>query len=145
MAQEIAFGAPRTEEMVQTVTGLAGASITGVIEGVVMKMAPQMGAAAPLLTWGTLLGVPLVGVAGALFSRGIVGDLLQGVGAGGVAILGYTLPAMLVPDLFGRRRAELTAEQRAALAAGRDIKQLPPGVTNAAQRAQQAAMVGLEF
>ena len=133
--QAIAFAPPGTEEMTEVVAGVGGAGITGVVEGVIVKMAPQMGAAAPILTWGTLLGVPLVGVGGALFSRGMIGDLFKGVAAGGCAILGYSLPAMLVPEMFGRR--QLTQEQIAALRAGAEVKLL--GVGNAAQRAQEAA------
>ena len=145
MAQEaIAFAAPGTEEMTKTVTGLAGAGITGVVEGVIVKMAPQLGALEAPFTWAALLGIPAVGVAGALFSRGMISDLMQGVAAGGTAIAAYTLPAMLMPEMFGRRG--LTAEQRAALAAGGDVKQLPAGPLNAPQRAQQAGVKSaLEF
>jgi len=143
--QQLAFAPPGTEEMTKVVTGVAGAGITGVVEGIIVKMAPQMGAAAPLLSWGTLLGMPLVGVAGALFTKGMIGDLFQGVASGGTAILGYSLPAMLVPELFGRKAPQPTAEQRAALAAARSIKQLPAGMGDAAQRAQNAAMSIVEF
>ena len=147
MAQELAFAAPGTEEMTKVAAGVVSAGITGAVEGVIVKMAPQMGAAAPVLTWGTLLGVPLVGIGGALFSRGMISDVLQGVAAAGTAILGYTLPAMLLPEMFGKRSG-LTAEQRAALAAGRDIKLLQPGLGDAAQRAQAMAAragAGLDF
>ena len=131
--QEFAIAAPGTEEMTKVGAGVAGAGIAGVVSGVVVKMAPQMGAAAPILTWGTLLGVPAVGVAGALFTKGLIGDVFQGIAAGGVYGLAYTLPSMLVPEMFGRKT--LTAEQRAALAAGKDVKQLTEGP----QRAQEAA------
>ncbi|GAI12553.1 unnamed protein product, partial [marine sediment metagenome] len=103
MGQEIAFAAPGTEEMTKTVTGLAGAGVTGVVEGVIVKMAPQLGALEVPFTWAALLGVPAVGIAGALFSRGMIGDLFQGVAAGGAAVAGFTLPAMLMPDVFSRR------------------------------------------
>ncbi len=145
MAQEFAFAAPGTEEMTKVATGLVGAGMTGVVEGVIVKMAPQLGAAAPMLSWGTLLGTPLIGVAGALFAKGMIGDLLQGVAAGGTAILGYSLPAMLAPDLFGQKGKGLTAEQRAALAAGREVKLLPAGLGDAAQRAQNAIKSVVEF
>jgi len=138
MAQELAIAAPGTEEMTKVAAVVAGASITGVVQGIIVKMAPGMGAAAPILTWGSLLGTPIVGIGGALFTRGILGDLLQGIAAGSSAILGYTLPAMLAPEVFGRKG--LTAEQRAALATGRDIKLLGGGLSDAAQRAQQAAV-----
>jgi len=134
--QALAFAAPGAEEMTKVVTGLAGGGITGVLEGIIIKAAPMMGAAAPMLSWGTLLGVPLVGVAGALFTRGIIGDLLQGVAQGGSAILGYTLPAMLAPELFGGKGRQ-TAEQRATLAAS-NVKLLKTGITDAPQRAQAA-------
>ncbi|MBA7468416.1 hypothetical protein ES707_03666 [subsurface metagenome] len=139
MAQEaIAFAAPRAEEMTEVVTGVAGAGIVGVVEGVIVKMAPQMGAAAPILTWGTLLGVPLVGVGGALFTRGLIGDLFKGVAAGGCAILGYSLPAMLVPELFGRGAP-------GQLGAGPGVKLLGAGMAGAPARAQAGARVGIEF
>ena len=136
MAQEaIAFAAPRAEEMTRLAAGIGGAGIAGVAEGVIVRMAPQMGAAAPILTWGTLLGVPLVGIAGALFTRGMLGDLFTGVAAGGVFGLTYSLPALLMPA--AERRGKLTPEQIAALRAGGDVKLL--GAGNAAQRAQEAA------
>ena len=145
MAQEIAFAAPGTEEMTETVTGLAGAGIAGVVEGVVIKMAPKLGVLETPFTWATLLGVPAIGAVGALFTRGILGNLCQGVAAGGTAIAAFVLPGMLMPDMFGQK-GQLTAEQRAALAAGRDVKQLTAGPLGAPQRAQQAAArVGLEF
>lgn len=139
MAQEIAFAAPRAEEMTRIVTGVAGAGITGVVEGVIVKMAPQMGAAAPILTWGTTLGVPLVGAMGALFTRGMLGDLFEGVAAGGVAILGYTLPEFLVPVAGGRAPASV------GQLGGGSIKQLPAGPAAAAQRAQAGARSVVEI
>ncbi len=141
MAQQIAFAAPGTEEMTETVAGVGGATIAGVVEGVIVKMAPKMGAAAPILTWGTLLGVPLVGVGGALFTRGMLGDLFKGVAAGSCAILGYSLPAMLVPEMFGRRTPNGGQVQ---LGAG-NVKQLPAGASYAPQRAQAGARAGIEF
>ncbi len=148
MAQEIlAFGAPRTEEMTKTAIGVVGAGVTGVVEGVIVKMAPQLGALEVPFTWATLLGVPAVGIAGALFSRGMISDLMQGVAAGGAAIAAFTLPAMLIPDMFSRKTQRLTAEQRALLAAGGgDVKLLAAGALDAAQRAQAgAARSMLEF
>ena len=133
MPDAIAFAAPRAEEMTRVVTGVAGAGITGVAEGVIIRMAPGMGAAAPILTWGTLLGAPLVGIAGALFTRGMLGDMFSGVACGGLGILGYSLPALIAP--VGRRAPQLTPEQIAALQAG-NVKQLGAGAGNAAQRAQ---------
>ena len=134
--QEFAFAAPGTEEMTKSVTGLAGAGITGVVEGVIVKMAPQLGALEVPFTWAALLGIPAVGVAGALFSRGMISDLMQGVAAGGVAIAGFTLPAMLIPDMFGRKAP---AGGQGQLGAGPGVKQLGAGPLGAPQRAQQAA------
>ena len=141
MAQEaIAFGAPGTEQMTKTVTGIAGAGIVGVVEGTVVMFAKRMGALEPFLSWGALLGIPALGVAGALFTRGILGDISQGVAAGGTAILGYSLPAMLAPELF-ERKATLTPEQRALLAAGggNAVKLLGAGPAAAAEAARKAA------
>ena len=135
MAQEFALAAPGTEEMTQTGIGLAGAGIAGVVEGVIVKMAPQLGALETPFTWATLLGVPLIGVAGALFTKGMIGNLCQGVAAGGTAIAAYVLPAMLVPDMFGRK-APVSQGQ---LGAGSGVKQLTAGLLGAPQRAQQAA------
>ena len=141
--QEFAFAAPRTEEMTRVGIGVVGAGITGLVEGVAVKMAPQLGAAAPIITWGTLIGAPLVGASVALFSRGMIADLGIGVAAGGIGVLGYSLPEMIAPALG--RRAQLTQEQLAALAAGGGIKQLPSGAAYAAQRAQAGVKSALEF
>jgi len=146
MAQELAFAAPGTEEMTKTAVGLVGAGMTGVVEGVIVKMAPQLGALEVPFTWAALLGIPAVGAAGALFSRGMISDLMQGVAAGGTAIAGFALPAMLMPNMFGRRRASVGGSEQ--LGAG-DIKLLADGPLGAARRAQEAtakaAGAGLEF
>jgi len=123
--EAIAFAAPRTEEVTKVAAGLGGAGVAGVVAGVIVRMAPQLGAAGPILTWGTLLGMPLVGIAGALFTRGILGDVFQGVAAGGVYGLAYSLPAILLP-----------AAGRKPSGQGADVKLLGGG---AAQRAQEAA------
>lgn len=140
MAGEIAFAAPRAEELTRVVAGVGGAGITGIVEGVIVKMAPSLGKAAPILTWGATLGFPLLGIGGALFTRGLLGDLFQGIAAGGVAVLGYTLPEMLMPATEKR----LTVEQRAAIAAG-GVKQLGAGQATAAQRAQAGIKSSIEF
>lgn len=136
----LAFAAPRTEEMTKVVAGIAGAGITGAVEGIIIKMAPQMGAAAPILTWGTLLGIPIIGAAGALFTRGMVADLFTGIAAGGAAILGYSLPEFLAP-ITGRKAASGGGQ----LASGAGVKLLQAGGVGAPQRAQVAARVGLEI
>ncbi|MBA7507336.1 hypothetical protein ES706_06055 [subsurface metagenome] len=141
MAQEaIAFAAPRTEEMTRAVTGLAGAGITGAVEGVIVKMAPAMGALQPVFTWGTLLGIPAMAAAGALFTRGMLGDLFQGMACGGLGVVGYSLPEMLAP--ITGRRAPAGGTQ---LPAGARVKQLSAGVAGAPQRAQAQVSVGLGY
>lgn len=140
MAGEIAFAAPTTEEMTGTAVGIAGAGVAGVVEGVVALFAPRTGELAPFLSWGTLMGVPLVGAAGALFSRGIVGDLFRGVAAGGTAIIGYTIPAMLTP-------AEASSKKPAGQPGNQpNVKQLTSGPAGAPQTAQKAPVSSvLEF
>jgi len=138
--QQFALAAPTTEELTSLGAGLAGAGIAGVVEGVVVKLAPQLGALETPFTWATLLGVPAIGVAGALFAKGMIGDLFKGIAAGGTAIAAYVVPAMVMPaGLFGKK-GNLTADQRAALAAGRGIKRLGAGNPfNAPQTAQDMA------
>ena len=146
MGQEFAIAAPRPEEMTKTVVGIGGGGTAGVLEGTVVMFSKKMGALEPFVSWAALLGVPAGGIAGALFTKGILGDFFQGVAAGGSAILGYSLPAMIAPELFERRR--LTPEQQAALAAGSgsSIKLLGRGPAAAAgAAARAAAKVGIEF
>ncbi len=138
MPQEFGIAAPRAEEMTKVVAGIAGAGITGVVEGATVTFAKGMGALEPIFSWGVLLGAPAVGLAGALFTRGMIGDVFQGVAAGGTAILGYSLPAMLLPEIF-TRKTPLSAEQRAALAAGGGVKLLGAGPAAAAALAAKAA------
>ncbi|MBA7538056.1 hypothetical protein ES705_30330 [subsurface metagenome] len=143
MAGELAFAAPRTEEMTRTGIGVGVGAATGVVQGVVAKFAPQFGKIGPFLTWGSLIATPLIGVAGALFTRGIASDAFLGVAAGSSGVLGYSIPGLLEVGLAGR--GQLTAEQRAALAAGNKVKQLPPGAAFAPQRQQALAKSSLEF
>ena len=136
--QAIAIAAPRAEEMTRTLAGVAGAGIAGLAEGIIVRVAPKMGAAAPVLTWGALIGTPMVGVLGSLFTRGALGDVLQGVAAGGIGVLAYSLPAMLSP--VGRR-----APAPGQIGGGSPVKLLGGGAS-AAQRAQQAVVsVGLGY
>ena len=136
--QEFAISAPTTEELTKTGVGVVGAGLAGVVEGVIVKMAPQLGALETPFTWATLLGIPVVGIAGALTMKGMIGDLFQGVAAGGTAIAAYVLPAMVIPEgLFGKRRTTTG-----------DVKQLGMGNNplNAPQQAQRAAAkTGIEF
>ncbi|GAI86128.1 unnamed protein product, partial [marine sediment metagenome] len=108
--------------------------------GATVTFAKGMGALEPIFSWGVLLGAPAVGVAGALFTRGMIGDVFQGVAAGGTAILGYSLPAMLLPEIFTRKAP-------AQLGAGLGVKMLGAGPANAAMAAARSAKaaVGLEF
>lgn len=148
--QQFAIAAPTTEELTRTGIGMAGGAVAGVVEGIVIKMAPQLGVLETPLTWATLLGVPLVGAAGALFTKGMLGDLFQGIAAFGTGYAASVIPAMIMPEgLFGKK-GNLTAEQRAALAAGRDVKRLGAGNPlnapfNAQRDAARSATAGLEF
>ena len=130
MAEAIAIAAPRAEEMTRTLSSVAGAGIAGLAEGIIVRVAPQMGAAAPVLTWGALIGTPMLGVLGALFTRGMLGNVFQGVAAGGIGVLAYSLPEMIAP--VGRRARTPTPGQ---LGPGSQVKLLP-GAAGAAQRAQ---------
>lgn len=143
MPNGIGFAAPRAEEMTRVVATGASAGVTGAVQGVIVKVAPQLGALEPLFTWGTLLGIPAVAAAGALFTRGMLSDVCLGATCGGLGVIGYTLPELLAP-ITGRKT--LTAQQQAALAAGGgNVKLLGAGLTEAARRAQAAAKVGIEF
>ena len=153
MAKEeiFAFAAPGTEEMTNTALGVGGAAVTGVVEGVIVKMAPQLGALEVPFTWATLLGVPAIGIAGALLTKGMLGEISKGIAYAGTGYAASVIPAMVIPEgLLGRRRTnQLTEAQRAALAGGGDVKQLTAGILGAARRAQdaqaKAATVGLDF
>lgn len=129
MAEAIAFAAPRTEEMTRTLSSVAGAGIAGLAEGIIVRVAPKMGAAAPVLTWGALIGTPMLGTLGALFTRGMLGNVFQGVAAAGIGVLAYSLPEMIAP--VGRRARTPPGQ----LGPGSQVKLLP-GAAGAAQRAQ---------
>lgn len=120
-------GAPTGAEMTEELTTDISALVAGLTEGMIVRVAPQLGAGAPMLTWATLLGMPIIGVLGGLFTRGMMGNLFTGMAAGGLGVLGFTLPAMLAP-------AEGAGRQ---IAAGQGVKMLPAGAT-AAFRAQQS-------
>jgi len=141
MAQELAFAAPGAEQMTKTAVGVGVGMVTGLAEGIIIGMAPALGALATPLTWGTLIAVPAIGVAGALFTKGMIGDVFQGMAAGGGAILGYSLPALMKPFL------PTSAQGQGArmLGGGQGIKQLSAGPMFAPQMAQQQARVGIEF
>jgi len=139
----LAFAAPRTEEMTKVAIGLGGGVVTGLAEGVVIKFAPGLGALQPVITWGTLLGVPLVGAAGALFTRGMIGDLFQGVAAAGAGVLGYSLPALIAP--YMPTATQPGGQGARQLGGGGGVKQLPAGPASAPQRAQAQVRAGMEF
>lgn len=132
MGQAIAIAAPRTEEVTRTVSMAAGAGITGLAEGMIVRIAPQMGAAAPVLTWGALIGVPTFGIFGALFTRGILGDVLTGVAAGGIGVLGYSIPEMISP----------TVGRRAISRGSNPVKLLAAGIPQRVQALAAASRVG---
>jgi hypothetical protein len=137
---EAVFAAPRTEEMTGVAISGGGALVTGLAEGVVIKMSAGLGALQVPLTWATLLGVPLVGLAGALFTKGMIGDLFKGVAAAGLGVVGYSLPALIAP--YMPTGGQPGGRQ---VGAGPGIKQLPAGAVFAPQRAQAQARIGLEF
>lgn len=128
----IAIAAPRAEEVTRTVSMAAGAGITGLAEGMIVRIAPQMGAAAPVLTWGALIGVPTFGIFGALFTRGVLGDVLTGVAAGGIGVLGYSLPELISP----------TVGRRVVSRGGNPVKQLPVGIPQRVQALATRSRVG---
>ena len=131
MAEAIAIAAPRTEEVTETMAVGAGAGITGLMQGVIVRVAPQMGAAAPMLTWGSLIGAPTLGVFGALFTRGMLGNVFRGVAAGGIGVLCYSLPEMISPAV-GRRAI-----------GGGGVKLLGAGIAGAPARAAAAVGAGV--
>lgn len=135
---EAVFVAPRTEEMTEVAVSGGGALVTGLAEGVVIKFAPGLGALQVPLTWATLLGVPLVGAAGALFTKGMIGNLFKGIASAGLGILGYSLPALIAPYI---PTAGLAGARQ--LGGQQGVKQLPAGPMSAPQRAQEQARAAL--
>jgi len=144
MAQQFAIATPTTAEMtrVAVVGGVAG--VTGAVEGIALSMAPKLGALELPFHWGMLLGVPVIGVGVALLTKGMIGDAGLGIAAAGAAILGQTLPVMLQEFTLAGRKG-LTAEQKAALAAGNGVKLLGQGAAAEAARRALGARVGIEF
>jgi len=143
MANELAFAPPRTEEMTAVAVGMGSAGVTGLAEGVIIKFAPGLGALEPVFTWGTLLGTPLMGAVGALFTRGMIADVFNGIAAGGSAILGYSLPALVAP--FIPEGFEAKGNGARLLKSQQLMKELGTDPLHAPQRAQLMARVGLEF
>lgn len=135
MAREFAFAAPRAEEMTRGVVVAGMGMATGLAQGIVAKIAPQLGVVAPILTWGSLLVTPVIGIAGALFTRGMISDAFLGVATGSTGVLGYSIPALMPEMALGR------------LSAGPGgPKLLPPGNPANLARYQPAnARVGIEF
>ncbi len=132
MAQEFAIATPTTEEMTRVgiVVGVGG--VTGAVEGIALSMAPKLGALELPFTWGTMLGVPVVGAGVALLTKGMISDAGLGIAAGGAAILGQTLPMMLQEFTLARGRGG------GQLGAGPGVKLLGAGgPLSAAQRAAQ--------
>ncbi|MBA7599329.1 hypothetical protein ES703_06361 [subsurface metagenome] len=80
MAEAIALPAGATEKLV---TG-ASAFGTGMGMSFVTKTWPALGIMGNIMICGT-------GLMGALFTKGLLADFFEGVGAGGAAILGSTI------------------------------------------------------
>lgn len=126
MAGEM-LGAPTASQMTEALATDLSALVAGVTEGMIVRVAPKVGAAEPILTWGTLLGIPVIGVLGGLFTRGMMGNLFTGMAAGGLGVLGFSLPAMLAPVDGAARQ----------IGTGQGVKMLPAGAS-APYRAQQS-------
>lgn len=103
----------RAERAIDVGISAGGAILGGIVEGVLVMTVERVASEdmKPIFTWGTLITVPLLAGIGAILAKGRFSDLLRGVAAGGVGIIGYVAPK------------ELSA---AAGAAGR-VKQLAPG------------------
>ena len=135
MAQELAFAVPRGEEMTRTVIGVGGGLAAGVVSGASILFAKALGPTLEsIASIAMLLGVPVAGIAGALFTRGMISDACQGVAAGGTAIIGFSLPAMLAPEIFARKAP-------AQPGGGNAVKLLGQGAAKAAEAAARAAKV----
>ena len=137
MAQEFGIAAPRAEEIQRTAVVGGLGLVTGVVEGATVMFAKGMGALEPIFSWGVLLGAPAVGLAGALFTRGLISDACLGVAAGGTAILGYSIPAMIAPEIFSRK----APPGGGLLGGGSGVKLLGAGPAAAAMAAAKAAGV----
>jgi len=136
MAQEFAIATPTTEEMTRVgiVAGVAG--VTGAVEGIALSMSPKLGALELPFTWGTMLGVPVLGAGVALLTKGMISDAGLGIAAAGAAVLGQTLPVMLQEFTLAGRRAPAGGGQ---VGAGPSVKMLGQGAFGAPQRAQAMA------
>ncbi|MBA7645849.1 hypothetical protein ES703_53608 [subsurface metagenome] len=138
MGQELALAVPTTEEMTRVGIVGAAAGVTGAVEGVVMSMvAPKLGALELPFTWGTLLGIPVIGAAAALMTKGFLSDIGIGIAAGGAALLGREMPVMLQEFTLAK------APRQIGNSGG--VKQLSAGPLGAAQRAQAAVRSVMEF
>ena len=145
MAEVLAIAAPTTEEMTRIAVAGGGAGVTGGIVGVIAKVAPQLGALEPLVTWGALLGIPIAAAGAAMFTKGILSDLSLGAACGSIGVIGYTLPELLAP-ITGRKAPGNRSSGQGLLPPGTDVKQLTAGPLGAPQRAQQAGVKSaLEF
>jgi len=130
MAEAIAIRAPTGVEVTESVTSMGAAGITGLAEGLAVRLAARVpGTAGTMLSWGSLIGIPIGGVIGALFTRGMLGDAMKGIAAAGFGILGYSLPELISPTA---RKVRTPTSQ---LGGGAPVKEITAG---AAQRAQQA-------
>ncbi|MBA7612419.1 hypothetical protein ES703_19655 [subsurface metagenome] len=146
MAQEFALVTPTTEEMTRVgiVAGTAG--VAGAVEGIALTMAPKLGALELPFTWGTLLGVPVIGAGIALMTKGMISDAGLGMAAGGAALLGQTLPVML--QEFTLAKAPRPGGGGLLGAGNAGTKLLGAGrapAAEAARRTAAGARVGLDF
>lgn len=110
---------------------------TGIVEGIIVKI----GAGKAIVTWPTLIGMPLVGAGVALATKGRVSDIFSALGTGAAGVLGYVLPAMVsIKPTTASGAAKELGERKG-------VKMLPAGPKAAPERAQQQVFnrVGLEF
>lgn len=129
----------RPGEATRTMINVGVGGGTGLVEGlIIQKLAPATGALEPMVTWGTLLGFPVITAIAAMFTRGRTGDMFQAMAAGGSSIVGYTIPGLV--QGLGKGRGGSPLE-------GQGVKQLAQGqqALGAHERAMAQARTGIEF
>ena len=129
----------RAGEATRTMINAGVGGCTGLLEGlIVKKLAPTLGALEPIVTWGTLLGVPVLTAIAAMFTRGRTSDMLQAMVASGSGIVGYTIPSLVQ----GLARGPGGGGQPL----GGNVKQLAQGNRQGSLAYErQASRVGLEI
>lgn len=108
--------AMRTERMTDVAIETGVAAVTGIAEAVVIRMGVGS-AAQSFVQWATLLGAPVIGLAGSFLSKGLMASAFEGMAAGGAGILGYYMVNTYYPA-GGRAGARLP---------GMSVKQLQAG------------------